>query len=46
MRRRSVEHDEAGDGRIAVADGDDQVGDLADRLTLPVADGPADAWLR
>ena len=34
--------DEPGHGRIAVADRDDQVGDLADRIALPVADGPAD----
>ena len=34
--------DETRDRRVPVADGDDQVGDLADRLTLAVAHGPAD----
>ncbi len=34
--------DKAGDRRIAVADGDDQVRDLADRLALGVEHGPAD----
>ena len=44
-------HDEAGDGRIVVAEGDDQVGDLADRLALRVAHraarspGSGRAWL-
>ena len=35
-------HDEPGDGRIAVADGDDQVVDLAQRLAGGVEHGPAD----
>ena len=34
--------DQAGHGRIAVADGDDQVGDLADRLPVAIEDRPAD----
>src|SRR6185437_7928619 len=34
--------DEAGDGRIAITDRDDQVGDLADWLALPVEHRPAD----
>ena len=33
---------EARDRRVAVADGDDQVRDLADRLALPIAHGPTD----
>jgi hypothetical protein len=35
--------DQAGHGRVAVADRDDQVGNLADRLARRIADGPADA---
>ena len=46
MRRRSVLHDEAGHGRIAVAEGDDEVGDLADRLSLRSRTGRPIAWLR
>ena len=34
-------HDEAGHRGVAVADGDDQVGHLADRLALRVTDGAA-----
>ena len=34
--------DDPGDRRIAFADRDDQVGDLADRLAVPVADRPPD----
>ena len=34
--------DEAGDGRVALANGDDQVGDLADRLAVLVTNRPAD----
>ena len=34
--------DEPGDGRIAVADGDDEVVDLAQRLAVGVEHGPAD----
>ena len=40
--RPSVADDQPGDRRIALADGDDQVGDLADRVAVLVADGPAD----
>ena len=42
MRRRSVAIDETGDRRIAVAEGDDQVVDLADRLPVGVKHGSAD----
>ena len=35
-------HDDAGHGRIPIADGDDQVGNGSDRLALLVAHGPAD----
>ena len=34
--------DETGDGRVPVADGDDEIGDLADRLAVRVEHGPAD----
>ncbi len=40
--RPSVGHDQAGDGRMAVAHGDDEVVDLADRIALGVQHGPAD----
>jgi hypothetical protein len=34
--------DESRDGRVAIAERDDQVGDLADRLAVPVAHRTAD----
>ena len=38
--RRAACHDEAGDRRVALTDGDDQVGDRADRVAALVAHGP------
>ncbi len=39
-------HDEPGDRRIAIADLDDQVGHLADRLALASRTGRPVTWLR